>query len=80
MITLRPLEIYRTELAFLRTVPKSSGGDFYRMHLTRVGMRFASALVISTLEGRTSFTESFRMLGVKKMETFRGLSQSLGVL
>ena len=69
---------YRAELAFLRAIPKSTGGDFYRMQLTRVGKRFASALVISTLEGRTSFTESFRMLGLKKMATFRELSQSLG--
>ncbi len=73
-------QAYRAELAFLRAIPKSTGGDFYRMQLTRVGKRFASALVISTLEGRTSFTESFRMLGLKKMATFRELSQSLGVI
>ena len=73
-------QAYREEQALLRAVIKTPGGDFYRMQLTRVGKRFASALVISTLEGRTSFTESFRMLGVKKMETFRELSQSLGVV
>ena len=73
-------QAYRAEQAFLRAIQKGTGGDFYRMQLTRVGKRFASALVISTLEGRTSFIESFRMLGVKKMETFRELSQSLGVI
>jgi len=74
-------QAYREELALLCAVRKNSGGgDFYRMQLTRIGKRFASALVISTLEGRTSFTESFRMLGLKKMETFHELSHSLGVL
>ena len=45
----------------------------------RVGKRFARAIVVSTWEGRSSFTEAFRLLGVKKMESFRGLSASLGM-
>ena len=45
----------------------------------RVGKRFARALVESTFEGRTGFTEPFGMLGVKKMETFIELGRKLGV-
>lgn len=70
---------YEEELARLRARPKSSGGNFYLTLGARVSKRFARALVVSTLEGRTAFTESFRMLGVKKMATFEELGRSLGV-
>ena len=70
---------YDAELARLRVLPKGSGGDFYLTLGARVSKRFARALVVSTLEGRTAFTETFRMLGLKKMETFNALGRSLGV-
>lgn len=70
---------YEEELARLRQMPRGSGGDFYLTLPARVSKRFARALVVSTLEGRTSFTESFRLLGVKKMATFRELGDKLGV-
>ena len=70
---------YDAELARLRAMPKGSGGDFYLTLGARVSKRFARALVVSTLEGRTAFTETFRMLGLKKMATFNELGRSLGV-
>jgi len=70
---------YEEELARLRQLPKGSGGNFYLTLGARVSKRFARALIESTLEGRTAFTESFRLLGVKKMATFNRLSHSLGV-
>lgn len=70
---------YEDELSRLRDRPKSSGGDFYLTLGARVSKRFARAVVTSTLEGRTGFTESFRMLGFKKMSTFKELSNNLGV-
>jgi Zn-dependent peptidase ImmA (M78 family) len=70
---------YDEELARLRQMPRGSGGDFYLTLPARVSKRFARALVVSTLEGRSSFTESFRLLGVKKMATFRELGDKLGV-
>ena len=72
-------DAYESELERLRALPKGSGGDFYLTLGARAGKTFARALVISTLEGRTSFTEAFRLLGFKKMATFRELGQSLGV-
>ncbi len=70
---------YAAELARLSEIARASGGDFYLTTAARVGKRFARAVVTATWEGRSSFTEACRLLGFKKMETFRELSRSLGV-
>lgn len=70
---------YEDEVERLRRLPGGSGGNFYLTLGARASKRFARALVISTLEGRSSFTEAFRLLGFKKMATFRELGHSLGV-
>jgi Zn-dependent peptidase ImmA (M78 family) len=70
---------YDKELERLRALPKGGGGDFYLTQPARVSKRFARALIVSTFEGRTSFTEAFRMLGLKKMATFRELGHRLEV-
>lgn len=57
-----------------------SGGDFYRTTVARVGRRFARALVVSTLEGQTLYRDAFRMLGVRKTETFNNLGREAGVM
>lgn len=41
------------------------GGDFYATQNSRVGSSFARAVVASALEGRTTYTEAFRLLGVR---------------
>jgi Zn-dependent peptidase ImmA (M78 family) len=66
----------------LRELARSAGGggDFYRTTLSRVSRRFARALVESTLEGQTLYRDAFRMLGVKKTETFNNLGREVGVL
>jgi Zn-dependent peptidase ImmA (M78 family) len=68
---------YEKQLKKLRAIPKGSGGDFYLTLGARASKRFARALVVSTLEGRSSFTEAFRLLGFKKMATFQDLGHSL---
>lgn len=72
-------EAYGAELERLRGLPAGGGGNFYLTLGARVGQRFAHAVVTSTLEGRSSFTEAFRLLGFKKMSTFRSLSENLGM-
>ena len=71
---------YRKEVERLRAMPAGSGGDFYLTLGARAGKRFARALVVSTLEGRSSFTEAFRLLGFQKMATFREVGHSLGIV
>ena len=58
----------------------SGGGDFYRTTVARVGLRFARALVVSTLEGQTLYRDAFRMLGVRKTKTFNNLGRETGVM
>jgi Zn-dependent peptidase ImmA (M78 family) len=71
---------YARELERLNAVaPRLGGGNFYLTLGARASKRFARALVVSALEGQTSFTEAFRLLGVKKLATFRDLGSSLGV-
>ena len=55
-------------------------GNFHRTTVARVGRRFARALVMSTLEGQTLYRDAFRMLGVRKTETFNNLGREAGVM
>ena len=55
------------------------GGNAIRNVGARVSKRLARALVVSVLEGRTSYTESFRLLGVTKLSTFMDVARNLGV-
>jgi len=71
-------QAYEDERTQLRAIRKEGGGDFYLTQAVRVSKRFARALIRSTFEGQTSFTEAFRMLGLKKMSTFRELGDSVG--
>jgi Zn-dependent peptidase ImmA (M78 family) len=72
-------EAYDAEVERLKALPTGGGGDFYLTLGARVGRRFSRAVVTSTIEGRSSFTDAFRLLGFKKMSTFRSLSQELGI-
>lgn len=72
---------YQAERVRLVALPKgkSSGGDFFATLGVRVGKSLAHALVVSALESRTTFTEAFRLLGIKKLSTFDTLARRLGV-
>ncbi len=72
---------YRAELERVKALParESSGGDFYNTLSARTGKRFVKALVASTLEGQTQFTDAYRMLGIKKTATFYKEAERLGL-
>ena len=72
-------QAYDDEVVRLQAIPRASGGDFYLTQAARVSKRFARALVVSTLEGRTLHRDAFLSLGFSKLETFRELGHSLGV-
>jgi hypothetical protein len=71
--------LFRDELERLKDYASSSGGNFYLTQPVRVSKRFAQAIIASTWEGRSSFTEAFRLLGVKKRSTFKQLSENFGM-
>lgn len=71
--------VYGEEVARLWEIPRGSGGDFHRTQPARASRRFTKALVGSTLEGHTTFGEAFKLLGLKRSETFHNLGRSLGV-
>jgi Zn-dependent peptidase ImmA (M78 family) len=56
-----------------------SGGDFYNTLGAHVGKRLARAVIVSALEGQTSFTDAFHLLGVRKTQTFYKEAQRLGI-
>lgn len=64
--------------AAVEALPKASGGaggNFYATALRRVGHRFARDVIASTLEGNTTFTEAFRLLGIRNSAGFQELSR-----
>ena len=73
-------QAYGKEVDRLRAILTTrGGGDYYLTTGARASKRFARALVVSTFEGHTPFTEAFRMLGMRKMSTLKQLGHELGV-
>ncbi|MDO4243588.1 MAG: ImmA/IrrE family metallo-endopeptidase [Actinomyces sp.] len=56
----------------------TTGGNYYNTQVRRLGRPFARAVVSSTLEGRTTYRDAYRLLGTAKHATFEGLAQKLG--
>ena len=73
---------YRTEFRRVMELigAGGAGGDFYNTQPARVSKRFARSVITSTLEGQTLYTDAFQMLGLKKLATFNGMGERLGVM
>jgi Zn-dependent peptidase ImmA (M78 family) len=74
---------YRDELArvlqLLAEREGDSGGSFYTTLPRRVSKPFARALISSTLAGRDTYSEAFRLLGFRKTSALHELAARLGV-
>lgn len=68
---------WQAEVERLKLFNKGSGGNYYHSVNARTGARFARALAVSTLEGRTTFTEAMHLLSMKKVSTFMNFAQIL---
>jgi Zn-dependent peptidase ImmA (M78 family) len=76
--------IFDAELARLKTEvarrkKAGSGGDYYATTRARVSPRFARAVLSSTWEGRSTFTEAFRLLGCRNVKTLESFGERLGM-
>lgn len=67
-------------LVALMSDRKGGRGDYYNTQPARLSRRLARAVLVSTYEGDTLFTEAFDLLGVKKEQTLRELGYRLEVL
>ena len=66
------------EIRLAKARPISSGGNFYNTQRSRLGTRFARAIISDTLGGNTLFRDAFYLLGLSKMDTFNKLANHLG--
>ncbi|MBN1124208.1 MAG: ImmA/IrrE family metallo-endopeptidase [Sedimentisphaerales bacterium] len=57
---------------------RSPGGDFYATQNSRIGPRFASAVVRAVNEGRVLYSEAYRLTGLHG-KTFEAYAASLGL-
>ncbi len=60
-------QLYALSLAEIRERPVSTGGDFYRTQNSRLGKRFARAVVSCALEGQMQYREAFQLLGLEEV-------------
>jgi Zn-dependent peptidase ImmA (M78 family) len=58
--------------------PKSPGGDFYNTLPIRASKRFVRALVTSTDEGETLYSDALELLGIKSVRTLKGIGERVG--
>lgn len=72
-------DAFQREVEHLRELETGAGGNAIRNVGARVSKRFARSLITSTLEGRTPYTEAFRLLSVRKQSAFEKVASSLGV-
>lgn len=69
---------YELELSRIPKKTAPSGGSFFTTAPVRSGKRLTRAVLGSTFEGETSFTDAFKLLGSKKTDSLRELALRMG--
>ena len=74
--------LFNEELERLRDhrAKPSPSSNFHRVAMARLGEGFATAVIAATLEGQSSYSTAFQLLGVRKMDTFDKMRAKLGIL
>jgi Zn-dependent peptidase ImmA (M78 family) len=57
---------------------QSTGGDFYLNQPFRIGERFGRAVIAEVNEGATTYTDAFRLLGLRNVEQLNRFAEKLG--
>ncbi|HEY1617402.1 MAG TPA: XRE family transcriptional regulator [Streptosporangiaceae bacterium] len=74
-------DAYESELARVRSLaPRPGGGNFYNTQPVRTSKRFARAIITSTLEGQTLYSDALQMLGFSKISTLNELATRFGIV
>lgn len=79
-------DVFRDLFALRESYPapastgSGTGGDFYNNLMSRLGRPFIETVIVSALEGRETYSEAFRLLGLKGGKAFDGLTKRLGVM
>lgn len=73
------IELQRLRAEVAKRKAAGGGGDYYATTSVRVSERFAKAVLASTWEGRSTFTEAFRLLGCRNVKTLESLGDRLGM-
>lgn len=68
---------YNDKLEEYRSAPTSNRGNFHNSQPGQVGRRFGTALVASTLEGKTLYRDALALLDMKKESSFREFARNL---
>ncbi len=68
---------YNDKLEEYRSNPKSKSGNFHNNQPGQVGRRFGTALVASTLEGKTLYRDALSLLDMKKESSFKEFARNL---
>lgn len=64
-------------IGLARTTRDGAGGNYCNTQLRRLGRPFARAVITSTLEGRTTYRDAYRLLGARRHSTFEGLTEKV---
>jgi Zn-dependent peptidase ImmA (M78 family) len=73
-------DTYGALIRVIKPPAPTTGGDFYNTLPARASKRFVKALVASTLEGQTLYSDAFQMLGIRSTKAFLGIGQKVGAL